>query len=154
MWPGLKPAPLNPESSALTLHLPTVRETLWNASHATIPSKGGGRENHPKGEGERTIQRGRGREAICQVTSRYSDLSTLNMKLKTYLCILIDWSWCPCRAIMTSASSNTNILIFFGSRTLCLKIQSRRVPGVPNIMWSITFWPLETVKKRIVLFLM
>ena len=101
-----------------------------------------------------SIQRGRGREAIRQVTSCYSDLSTLNMKLKTYLCILIDWSWCPFRAIMTSASSNTNILIFFGSRTLCLKIQSRRVPGVPNIMWSVTFWPLETVKKRMVLLLM
>lgn len=65
----------------------------------------------------------------------------------TYLCILMDWSWCPCKAIMTSASSNTNILTLFGSITLCRRIQSSSVPGVANIMWSVTLWPFVTTGK-------
>ena len=78
------------------------------------------------------------------------DLQPVALKQEfTDLCILIDWSWCPWRAIMTSASSNTNILIFFGSITWCCKIQSSRVPGVPNNMWSVTFWPLDTEENKI-----
>ena len=67
---------------------------------------------------------------------------------KAYLCILMDWSWCPCIAIMTSASSSTNILIFLGSTALCLKIKSNIVPGVANKMWSVTLWPSDTEKEK------
>ena len=67
---------------------------------------------------------------------------------KPYQYILMDWSWCPSNAIMASASSNTNIFIFFGSSARLRRIQSSRVPGVAKIMWSVTFWPLDTVERR------
>ena len=60
----------------------------------------------------------------------------------------MDWSWCPCIAIMTSALSSTNILIFLGSTALCRKIQSNIVPGVANKMWSVTFWPGDTEREK------
>ena len=67
---------------------------------------------------------------------------------KAYFCILMDWSWWPCIAIITSASSSTNILIFLGSTALCRKIQSNIVPGVANKMWSVTFWPGDTEREK------
>lgn len=54
------------------------------------------------------------------------------------------WSWCPCVAIMTSASSRTNTVIFLISNTLYLVHQSRILPGVPMMMCSPTCSPRPT----------
>lgn len=44
-------------------------------------------------------------------------------------------------AIITSASSRTNTVIFFKSKNLNLMLQSRTLPGVPMIMWSSSLDP-------------
>ncbi len=54
------------------------------------------------------------------------------------------WSWCPCVAIITSASSRTNTLIFLGSMSFSLTHQSRTVPGVPMTICSLIITPRST----------
>lgn len=75
----------------------------------------------------------------------------LNVQVKcehTHLWIRMLWSWWPCVAIMTSASSRTNTLIFFGSMNLSFWHQSRTVPGVPITICSWSFTPLSTAQKE------
>ena len=66
-----------------------------------------------------------------------------------YLWIRILWSWCPCVAIITSASSRTNTLNLRVSMLLNLVHQSITVPGVPINMWSVLFCPRATVKYQV-----
>lgn len=65
-----------------------------------------------------------------------------------HLWIRILWSWCPCVAIMTSASSSTNTLMFLGSMNLNLLHQSSMVPGVPITICSRSFIPRCTENRR------
>lgn len=58
------------------------------------------------------------------------------------------WSWWPWVAIITSASSKTNTLIFLGSMNFSLEHQSSTVPGVPITICSEIFWPLSTAKTQ------
>ncbi|MEQ2179246.1 hypothetical protein GOODEAATRI_022666 [Goodea atripinnis] len=58
------------------------------------------------------------------------------------------WSRWPCMAIITSASSNTNIVIFLGSISLYLVHQSRTVPGVPMTICSCNLTPRSTEHKH------
>ena len=48
---------------------------------------------------------------------------------------------------MTSASSSTNIDIFFGSKRRYRMIQSNSVPGVPMITWDLDFSSFATANK-------
>lgn len=57
------------------------------------------------------------------------------------------WSRCPCVAIITSASSRTNIVIFLGSMSLYLVHQSRTVPGVPMTICSCSGTPRSTEEE-------
>lgn len=66
----------------------------------------------------------------------------------TYLWIRIHWSWWPCVAIITSASSKTKTRIFFKSMTRYFRPQSRTFPGVPIIIWSFSFVPGTTNRRR------
>lgn len=61
-----------------------------------------------------------------------------------HLWIRMLWSRWPCVAIITSASSSTNIVIFLGSMSLYLVHQSRTVPGVPMIICSCNLMPRST----------
>ena len=61
-----------------------------------------------------------------------------------FLCILIDWSWCPWVAIITSASSSTNTRICFKSKNRNFRDQSKTFPGVPIMIWSVILEPLES----------
>ena len=70
--------------------------------------------------------------------------NTLNES--SYRWILIDWSWWPWVSIMTSASSKTKTFTFFRSITRNFMHQSRTVPGVPMMMWSVSFSPRVTEK--------
>merc|ERR1719187_88912 len=56
----------------------------------------------------------------------------------------MDWSWWPWVAIITSASSRTNTVIFFRSKNLNLMLQSNTFPGVPMMMFSDILLPLAT----------
>merc|ERR1719500_195168 len=56
----------------------------------------------------------------------------------------MDWSWWPWVAIITSASSRTNTVIFFRSKNLNFKLQSSTFPGVPMMMFSVILLPLAT----------
>lgn len=58
------------------------------------------------------------------------------------------WSWWPWVAIITSASSKTNTLIFLGSMNFSLEHQSSTVPGVPITICSEIFWPLSTAETE------
>lgn len=58
------------------------------------------------------------------------------------------WSWWPWVAIITSASSNTNTLIFLGSMNFSLEHQSSTVPGVPMTICSEIFCPLSTAERE------
>lgn len=71
----------------------------------------------------------------------------LGLFWSAHLWIRILWSWWPCVAIMTSASSRTNTLIFFGSINLNLLHQSSMVPGVPMTICSCSFIPRCTGNK-------
>lgn len=52
-------------------------------------------------------------------------------------------------SIMMSASSSTNMLIFFKSTTLRLKHQSSIVPGVPMTICSCSVVPCRTARGGI-----
>ena len=66
----------------------------------------------------------------------------------TDLWIRTDWSWCPCMAIITSASSKTKTLILWVSKHLNFMIQSMTFPGVPITTCSSILSPLETAKQK------
>ena len=65
-----------------------------------------------------------------------------------FLCILIDWSWWPWVAIMTSASSKTKTRICFRSKNLNFNDQSKTFPGVPMIIWSDILLPRDSSSPR------
>lgn len=87
--------------------------------------------------------RGGGSETDWKCEATWSE--RLSALLGSYRWMRMLWSRCPCMAIITSASSKMNMVIFLGSMKWYFVHQSSIVPGVPITICSCSGTPLCTV---------
>lgn len=104
--------------------------------------KGGGEKEHLAVLHQLSVRERRGRGGDD------SDHDQKEKNNRTHLWIRMLWSRWPCVAIITSASSSTNMLIFLGSMILSLVHQSRTVPGVPMTICSCNLTPRSSEHDR------
>lgn len=91
---------------------------------------------------------------LGEPTARGSGTDSKSERIAATVCLRCSYRWmrmlwsrCPCVAIITSASSKMNMVIFLGSMRWYLVHQSRIVPGVPMTICSCSGTPLSTAEE-------